>query len=130
MHSGCWNNDKYHGKGKLYSLSNKTLTIGEWMDGTPAPNGKSTIYQADESDLVIRYARTEELKNGKIWRNVTYRGPNCGQGMVYKNGIVGCATYDNTGNCSHQSPPHNSNGCGTIDIPGESLNLSPGYLYL
>ena len=129
IYSGGWNNDKYHGKGKLYSFNdNKTLTIGEWMNGEPSPNGKSTSYGFGyHSATDISFASTTELKNGKMFCMVHYRR-NHSQGFITPDSITHYNRYDNSGNVVWAD---RMNGKGDyVVIPGESLNLSPGYMFL
>ena len=128
VYSGCWKNDTYHGKGKLYSLNDKTLTIGEWTNGGPFPNGKSTSYYIGyATDYDINFATTTELKNGKIFRKVNYNRLES-QCIINTKSICNCITYDDNGNVSSLAyPPYPRQH---LDIPGESLNLSIGYLYL
>jgi len=122
IYSGCWDNNKMHGKGKL--LEPNILTIGCWKNGIL--DGKYSIYNLT-SEPIIRNASTQEIKNGKMWRIVSYRGSNCGQNPVYEGSIEYCNTFDDNGNCSSNRSPYPG---GNVSIPGESLNLSPEHLYL
>jgi hypothetical protein len=128
IYSGFWSNGQRHGKGKLFSKSNKSLKCGVWKNGEF--DGIITTYNFDDhDDPTINHAIKEEYKNGKCVRHIGYgrsREYNSHYNVGSLRNIKRISTFDDNEK-HHLEYEYRYGGPSNYEVP---LDLTPQYLYL